>query len=95
LRELDGAVALLAAAQAAEGDDRLTLLDLAADAWAAARKFGGFGAYAVDGRVAEFEIERMAAAEIGPECYVEMLRVYLQKGLADVREALRQLEAMP
>ena len=92
LSELDGAVGLLSAAQAGTGDDRLQLLDVAADAWIAARRAGGFGPYAVDGRVAEFEVERMAEAGVTPEVYTAMLTVYLQKRLAAVRAAMRELE---
>ena len=94
LAELDGAVGLLGAAQSATGDDRLQLLDVAAEAWIAARKAGGFGPYAVDARVAEFEVERLAEAGVTPEVYTAMLAVYLQKRLGAVRDALRQLEAL-
>jgi hypothetical protein len=92
LSELDGAVGLLQLAQAAEGDARLTLLDLAADAWIAARDFGGFSQHAVDLLISEFEIERMAHALIEPDIYVEMIRIYLVKRLAAVRAAMKQIE---
>jgi hypothetical protein len=91
LRELDGAVGLLQLAQAAQGDARLTLLDLAADAWIAARDFGGFSQHAVDLMISEFEIERLATALVEPETYVSMIRIYLAKRLAAVRAALTQV----
>ena len=88
LHELDGAVGLLAQAQHAAGDDRYALLDLAADAWIAARQFGGFAPYAVDPDVSEFEVERLATALVEPRTYRAMLRVYLTKRIASVRGAL-------
>ena len=91
LQELDGAVGLLRQAQDLDGDDHQHLIDLAADAWMAARDFGGFGRRAVDLNVSEFEIERLAAAQIEPQTYVRMLQVYLTKRLTSVRVALRIL----
>ena len=91
LHELGGAVDLLAQAQAAQGDDRYMLLDLAADAWIAARDFGGFSHRAVDLDVSEFEIERLSVALVEPRTYLAMLRVYLTKRIGNVRGALCRL----
>ena len=92
--ELGGAVDILAQAQAATGDDKIVLLDLAADAWYAARRGANIraSAFAVE-RLIEFENELMVAAGILPVVYLELSEVYTMKRLSVLRALLARLGA--
>jgi hypothetical protein len=96
LHELDGAVALLVAAQDADGDDHHRLLSLAADAWREARDAGGFGCeYPYDYRTASFELERMVAAGVTAPTYRDLCILYTERSLAMVRLAQKRLLEEP
>ena len=90
--ELAGAVDVLRSAQDAKGDARMILMDLAADAWHAARRAARISsdAFAIE-RLVDLENEVMTPAEITPVTYLELGRVYSLKMLATVRMALAVL----
>jgi len=94
IAELGGAVDILALAQDARGDDRMALLDLADDAWHAARRNANIHASTFSiGRLIEFENELLAAAGILPVTYLELSQVYAMKRLSVYRALLAKLGA--
>lgn len=93
--ELGGAVDILVQAQAATGDDKIVLLDLAADAWHAARRGANMrdgDVFTVD-RLIPFEGDLMADAGILPRTYLELARVYTSKRLSAIRSVLARMGA--